>query len=791
MIEELNKCRGRAEKLTLKSLDPNNSINAMVVSGSKGSPANLVQIIAMLGQQELEGSRVPDYFYRRPLPHFYRDNLTPEAHGFIEKSYLAGLNPTEYWYHAQAGRVGIISKAIKTAETGYIQRKLIKAMEDLRICYDGTVRNANNVIIQTVYGNDGFDAHFHELQRIPFLNYSQARLNKEYKHLDNEDFKQILTDEAYQLYISHGKERAKKLLIEEFDQILDYYKYIKKEVFPHSLPEKVSCPVNFERIVKNVSYQFNLDKEVLADIDPVYIIEQVKELRQRIVIDATNQKINYISTIFFHTLLTTHLSSKNLIYRHKLSKLAFDHLVQTIYMSYLKVLVSPGEMVGIIAAQSIGEPATQMTLDTFHHTGLGSKANVSRGVPRLRELLSLTRNPKTPSLTVYIVDDYFDNHQSDSVKFNFSKAEEFKASIEYTTLKDLLVKTEIYYDKEDKHSCIQEDQEFIDSYYEILPQIINSNESTDTDVSPWLLRLEFNREAIMNQCVSMSFIEHKIREFLNNELGYLVENSSVIISDDNAHKLICRIKVSPNNIDGDPIDYLRKLEMRLLLLVIKGIQAIDKGHVRTLKKDIALPDGTIISPFDEEYESDSENYNNLKYLVDTNGSNLIDVLNLPEIDAYNTISNNVWEVYQVYGVEAARSCLIHEITEVLEYSGTAINDRNIELLVDVMTNQGGLVSVDRHGVNKTESGPLHRASFEETTAQITNASIFNETDPMTGVSGNIMFGQFVPAGTNSFRLSLDLDKIKTQKHTDQPILKTKTGVIEIVYLNDTIDMCNP
>src|SRR5439155_24883768 len=125
-------------------------------------------------------------------------------------------------------------------------------------------------------------------------------------------------------------------------------------------------------------------------------------------------------------------------------------------------------------------------------------------------------------------------------------------------------------------------------------------------------------------------------------------------------------------------------------------------------------------------------------------SKLVDVLNLPNVDLTNTISNDVWEIYKVYGIEAARSCLIHEINEVLEYSGTSITQRHIDLLVDVMTNQGTLVSVDRHGVNKTDSGPLHRASFEETTTQITNASIFNEVDMMTGVSGNIMFGQFIP-----------------------------------------------
>jgi len=156
---------------------------------------------------------------------------------------------------------------------------------------------------------------------------------------------------------------------------------------------------------------------------------------------------------------------------------------------------------------------------------------------------------------------------------------------------------------------------------------------------------------------------------------------------------------------------------------------------------------------------------------------------------FNTISNDVWEIYQVYGIEAARNCLIHEISEVLEYNGTYISPRHIDLLVDVMTNQGTLVSVDRHGVNKTDSGPLHRASFEETTTQITNASIFNEVDQMTGVSGNIMFGQFIPTGTNAFRIALDIDKIKNQKPPEQVLFKPKTE-ITVVGLTEAPELCN-
>lgn len=1272
MIGLLNSCRGEAEKITRKSLDPNNSINAMVTSGSKGSPPNIVQIISMLGQQEVEGSWIGEQFYRRTLPHFHKDDLSPEAHGFIENSFMSGLSPSEYWFHAAAGRVGIISKAIKTAETGYIQRKLIKAMEDLRVCYDGTVRNANNIIIQTVYGNDGFDANYHETQKLTFLNYNMSKLQKEFKHLPGEDIRQILTEFAYEQYI--GTSDRLSVMEGEFKQIVNYYTYLKTHVYPTSIPENIKSPINFHRLILNIVAKFSLDKEPLADIDPVYIVQQVGMLREQIVVDSSVE-INYVSTIILNSLMSIHLSSKNLIYRYKFNKVAFDHLIKTIFITFMKTRVSPGENVGIIAAQSIGEPATQMsvscseciiifdnkhhkmlnltvkefidnllskeqqnvisigndslilktndylipsvdqtekinwtpiseisrhptngdlikvttlsgrsvittkshsflnrkvssiepirgdqlkigdripvskniptiaktkicvnilnhvqltdafevidhaiyhkasntkvpqfmplnnefgwligaycsqgsvkgniikitdmnndyqknttdfckryglmceerhyigefgpstefqirdsilakflasicgegsfnkkippfvfsankkfieniirgymdgdgnvhaekhliragsrskqliehmclllnyvgifasqyverkktdqtplycfliphkytpqyisaigsdkkdnllklnkikdylsrsdknndqeyidkipqlgetiakigktlglpgqsrnygrwknkesigrktlekyikifeteslnknmlsqiqtdldilkqaadsdviwdeivsietindpkenvydfsvpgtesfmlqsgiivhnTLDTFHFTGLGSKANVSRGVPRLRELLGLTHNPKTPSLTVQIQENYFDNSNSKfSLSNNYEKASKLAAEMEYTILEDLLVRTEIHYDENDRKTSIQEDQEFIDSYYDLLPSI---DPKTDLSNAHWLLRIELNREKIMMKHISLSLIEYRLRKALQ---AYNIDHS-VILSDDNAYKLICRIKVDNTNITTgqDPISYLRTLEKNLLAVEIKGINGIEKGHIRDVKKDITLHDGTIISPFDPEFEATSKNHNCTKYLIDTNGSNLIDVLNLPHVDVFNTVSNDVWEVYKVYGVEAARNCLIHEIVEVLEYNGTYISKRHIDLLVDVMTNQGTLVSVDRYGVNKTESGPLHRASFEETTTQITNASVFNEVDQMTGVSGNIMFGQFIPTGTNAFRIALDIDKIKNQKPPEQIIFKPKVHVT-VVDSKDTTEVCNP
>ena len=150
----LNTARDKAGTKTEESLKDLNNAVQMARSGSKGSTINISQMTALVGQQSVEGKRIPFGFKYRTLPHFTKDDYSPESRGFVENSYLRGLTPTEFFFHAMAGREGLIDTAVKTAETGYIQRRLVKALEDVMSKYDGTVRNSLGDIVQFVYGDD-------------------------------------------------------------------------------------------------------------------------------------------------------------------------------------------------------------------------------------------------------------------------------------------------------------------------------------------------------------------------------------------------------------------------------------------------------------------------------------------------------------------------------------------------------------------------------------------------------------------------------------------------------------
>ena len=328
----LNKARDSAGSNAMSSLDRKNRINRMVVAGSKGSTINISQIMACVGQQSVEGKRIPFKFYERTLPHFWKYDNSPESRGFVENSFISGLTPQEFFFHAMGGREGLIDTAVKTSETGYIQRRLIKAMEDVMVKYDNTVRNSLGDIVQFLYGDDSLDGLHVETQFLHSLDMSPERLRDCYKWqhsiespLQREEFQQIQQDQTVLQSLNNVEKRC-------------------------------PLPVPLRRIITKARSLFPISSTpqlLLRDAD--FVIRERQKLEQRL--DQINEAL-----CLFKIHLRSTLASKRVINEYKLSKQAYQWVLKTIERRYHKALVQPGEMVGAIAAQSIGEPATQVCL---------------------------------------------------------------------------------------------------------------------------------------------------------------------------------------------------------------------------------------------------------------------------------------------------------------------------------------------------------------------------------------------------------------------------------------------
>ena len=192
---------------------------------------------------------------------------------------------------------------------------------------------------------------------------------------------------------------------------------------------------------------------------------------------------------------------------------------------------------------------------------------------------------------------------------------------------------------------------------------------------------------------------------------------------------------------------------------VGGKTAIDKNGI---KKFIIQNDNIISSDTNKElYDYENSIHDHSEYIILTTGTNFVEIMSkLKNIDKFRTITNDVNEIFMLMGIEAARNALIHEINIVMNADNSDIIDRrHLQLLVNMMTQQGFLISMDRHGMFKSTSGPLQRASFEETAKQLMTASVFNEVDTMNSISDNIMFGQCIPTGTGSCSLQLNMDKL--------------------------------
>jgi DNA-directed RNA polymerase subunit A' len=553
VMNELAEARDKAGKVADEDFELENSGIIMTRTGARGSNLNIGQMTASVGQQAVRGKRIMRGYVNRALAHFEEDDPTPKARGFVYNSYQTGLDPIEYFFHAMGGREGLVDTAVRTQQSGYMQRRLINALEQLRVEYDGTVRNSTGDIIQLTYGEDGVDP---------------AKSD-------------------------HG------------------------------------LAVNVSRIVDQVGIM--VDKEKAASKD--YVMERLSEVEDQLT-----------------PLLVKELKSE--LKRAKFGKNGVDKAISLTLSNYKRALVEPGEAVGIVAAQSIGEPGTQMTLRTFHYAGVREQ-NVTLGLPRLIEIVDARRSPSTPIMNIYLDKEHRKSKQ---------KATEIARKIITTTVED-----------------VAEAEPYID------PEL----------------------EAVVV----------KLDPALMNERGVNIETLPTVVKITNYNVTV----------EGDLLVATPKKEVDMNKLVASLPGERVKG----------VPDIRRVLVTEETGE----------WVIRTDGSNLSAVLDISGIDPTRTTTNNVHEIAETLGIEAARNSLMREAMGVLEEQGLDVDIRHVMLMADIMTSTGDVRQIGRHGISGKKSSVLARAAFEITVPNLVDAAIRGESDPLKGVTENVIVGQSIPIGT--------------------------------------------
>lgn len=348
-----------------------------------------------------------------------------------------------------------------------------------------------------------------------------------------------------------------------------------------------------------------------------------------------------------------------------LSEDQLKRIVEEVYREYVNTLIEPGEAVGTVAAQSVGEPGTQMTLRTFHYAGV-REFNVTLGLPRLIEIVDARRTPSTPTMIIRLDEEH---------KYSLEKAKEVASKIERITIENIAKSIE--YD------------------------MVNSS-----------FIIEIDEEIAYDKGIELEYVA----------------------------KVLSRLKVGSVEIEGNriiircetiPIDKIKRIREKILDLRLKGVKGIKRVLVQK--------------------EGD-------EYVIYTDGSNLAGVLQIKGIDPYKVYTNNIFEIAEVLGIEAARAAIIREAYQVLDQQGLDVDIRHVMLIADLMTMTGKIRQIGRHGVSGEKSSVLARAAFEVTVKHLLEAAARGEEDTLEGVTENVIVGQSIPLGTGIIELLMHFPK---------------------------------
>jgi len=781
---------------------PKNNMQAMTTSGAKGSMVNANLISCNLGQQVLEGRRVPVMVSGKTLPSFRPYESDVRAGGYIVDRFLTGVRPQEYYFHAMAGREGLIDTAVKTSRSGYLQRVLIKGLEGLRADYDSSVRDSDGTIIQTLYGEDGLDiTRSQSVYDFKFISknfmslYASLGVRSELKYTLN------------QAAIEHNKQATKKF---QKSNKLDCADTALSKYFPLSN-------------TGSTSEKFYMSAKKYADENPDKSIRDKGDKNPEIV-----------------------------------PKRVFNEILN---VNYMKAIVQPGEAIGVVAGQSIGEPSTQMTLNTFHLAGHSAK-NVTLGIPRLREILmTASKNLNTPTMTLYPHEDLPAGH-----------AEEFAKGISKLSLAEVIddisveerISTGIHGDTRiyEVHLQLFPGEEYTKEYAITIKDVARKIEASFLPLLARYVRIELKKrgeekslakatdarpDIAKGRAPNASEAATRTTEMTEREEQEAVRRAGGDSdAEDDGDDDATDAKNRANLDEGMTYEDADEDDERSLLKAGIAIDPEDEGDVdvvddedaedkkasaddsdnedainaraekpKTSKLSEAARDRSdrLVSAhaeltsfsFDDATGSSCDlifHYpatnakllflpliltaahkclihsvpavsralittdDNSTPIIFTEGCNLRAAWDWQDVIAPHRIfTNDIHATLQVYGVEAARSTIIRELRAVFESHSIKVDMRHLTLVADYMTRGGGFAAFSRIGMRDRRSA-FAKMSFETTTKMLSEAVMDGEVEELEGPSARITVGGVGRMGTGMAEVMMRVDEVREEEEEE-------------------------
>mmetsp|Transcript_20478 Transcript_20478/g.41728 ORF Transcript_20478/g.41728 Transcript_20478/m.41728 type:complete len:1306 (+) Transcript_20478:393-4310(+) len=820
---------------------PFNTFSLMTTTGAKGSMVNQSQVSCALGQQALEGRRVPRMSSGKTLPSFMPYDPNPRADGFIADRFLTGVRPQEYYFHCMAGREGLVDTAVKTSRSGYLQRCLVKHLEELKVSYDNTVRDGEGSVIQFLYGEDGIDPtkapHLAcSSSTFQYIARNQESLSRKYTGLPNSTIEIARADHQRANDIANRGSSSETLEVGEFvkarklrvgtewkrgalcrgwfDAVITKVRSDKKHfdikyTKDGSEASKVPLKVKFNYAGGRKTRAASNVCTILAPSTPDPIILDVTREQGKHRIGSSGA---CVSERVAGATADALKNDKKLQKALESSGISPDDFGSLIAKKYGSALCAPGEAVGCIAAQSIGEPSTQMTLNTFHLAGAG--ANVTLGIPRLRELImTASKELKTPTMSVPI-------HSSVTSKeaMNLTRYLTKLTLMEVIASHDGIAVTETlqpggngtweraYHVRLNFHSK----ERISEAFGLTLEDVAGVIASRFIPKLSTIMKMEMRRASSdgTSQYVAggdkTTFIADSISKSSttrnngksnatsddgeevneNNEYDDEVANEEDGVAARYGHK---EEMVSYGDMDDEEKEMEQSPEddenedpgsARNGPVAVtddegehESALALDAVKIDRIRNSISMPPlrvdpsvqpllmvglveraatATVVRARPKINEAYINNEEGGRgRCLQTAGVNFEEMWILDNVDHDRLASNDIWAIRCAYGVEAARMNIVDQIRGVFAVYGIEVDPRHLSLIADYMTFDGGYKAMNRIGMADSSS-PFLQMSFETTANFMVDAAVHGEKDLAQSPSSNIVIGRPIRHGTGAF-----------------------------------------
>ncbi|KAF5333685.1 hypothetical protein D9611_002553 [Ephemerocybe angulata] len=761
---------------------PFNHMQTMTLSGAKGSKVNASQISCALGQQELEGRRVPVMISGKTLPSFKPFETKAIAGGYVASRFLTGIKPQEFYFHCMAGREGLIDTAVKTSRSGYLQRCLIKHLEGIRVHYDHTVRGSDNSVYQFVYGGDGLDVTKQKhIQQFSFIAQNERSIATKLK-----------PGQIAKVVDQHEAAKYMSKVLKKSTDRPDKNKPAKRDKLDPALAK-----FSPSRHLGATSEAFATEVNKYIDSNPDGLLGGVDDE------PPYPTRRDLIPSRSFRMLMNA---------------------------KYMRSLVEPGEAVGLLASQGVGEPSTQMTLNTFHFAGHGA-ANVTLGIPRLREIvMTASQKPKTPSMTMQVKPDVsaeditmFCKRASRvtlaqivekvvvneklrvdgqarrtqfTVDLHFFPKEEYQEEYDVDPSEILGVfmsKFPLHLKKELMTELKRLEADLKGQMADIgKGKTVRARDGGDGDEEDEAEAGKGRRDADedsdggdgdadeakrMRQKKQQTSYESDSDEddveAFNDE-----EIEAAYASDDDMEDAPAKAKLTKKqasfkhqvsktsdvfqghlpfavSFDFDESKCTFQVEFRPDIPKLLFVGIVE----RTCRAAIIREIPGITDCFQVKEDGKKGQVPQIK--LTTNGSNFRGMWEFAGADGDSIIdgdgiySNDIYAILKTYGVEMARAAILKEVGGVFAAYSIQVDPRHLELIADYMTFDGGYKPFNRKGIS-TNPSPLLKASYETTMAFVSDATLYGDYDDLTTPSGNIVLGRPSATGTGVFDVKMQI-----------------------------------